>query len=130
MQWLAGKWHHKTVIGTMYEHWRIVNDSTMAGTSGLMKKKDTSVWETITIEQHGNELFYIPTVKDQNDGKPVPFKLVEATGGTFIFSNPQHDFPDKITYTQKSPTSLLAKISGKKKNGKLREEEFPFEKVE
>ncbi len=130
MQWLVGKWHRKTVIGTMYEHWSLMNDSTMAGVSGLMKKNDTAVWETIAIEQRGGELYYVPTVKDQNDGKPVRFKLVKATGGSFIFSNPGHDFPDKITYTQKSPTSLLAKISGKKKSGKVREEEFPFERVE
>lgn len=130
MKWLVGKWHRKTVIGTMYEHWRLVNDSTMAGVSGLMKKNDTSVWETITIEQRGGELYYVPTVKDQNDGKPVRFKLADAGNGSFVFTNPEHDFPDTITYTQKSATELLAKISGKKKNGKVREELFPFERVE
>jgi hypothetical protein len=67
-------------------------------------------------------------VSGQNKGQAVQFKLVETAADSFVFSNPAHDFPDKITYTKKSDNSLLAKISGRI-NDTPREVQFPMRKV-
>jgi len=129
LSWLAGKWQDTTSDGITYENWTIVNDSVMNGISGMIKGKDTTVYETIALQLQRDGLFYIPTVKDQNEGKPVPFKLTQAVGDSFVFENPQHDFPDKITYTKISAAALLAKISGKI-NGQYHAELFPMARVE
>jgi hypothetical protein len=129
LKWLEGKWQNKSAEGIAFENWKITNDSTMAGVSGFINGRDTITQETISLEQRGTKLYYIPTVKNQNEGKPVSFELVETAADSFVFSNPQHDFPNKITYTKKTANTLLAKISGKI-NDTAREMLFPMQKVE
>jgi hypothetical protein len=129
LSWLAGKWQNTSPEAISYENWTVLNDSTLVAVSGFIKGKDTVVLETVSLEERNGELNYIPTVKDQNEGKPVPFKLIEAAGDSFVFSNPGHDFPDKITYIRKSEKSILAKISGKIQ-GQDHSEFFPMTKVD
>jgi hypothetical protein len=43
-------------------------------------------------------VFYTPTVPDQNDAKPVPFRMVSYEGHVVVFENPDHDFPQRIVY--------------------------------
>jgi len=129
VKWLIGKWQHTAEGKIYFEHWRQENDSTLSAVSGAIKGTDTAIQETVVLQQKGSELFYIPTVKDQNEGKSVSFRLTSATASDFIFENTTHDFPQMITYSKKSATSLLARISGKS-NGKEHEEYFPMDKVE
>lgn len=123
--WLIGKWQMATKDGITYENWTMVNDSLLEGVSGMIKGKDTSVYEHITLKLDRNDIYYTPTVKDQNNGQPVPFKMTQAIGDSFVFENPQHDFPSKITYTRQSATAMLARISGKI-NGQEHAEDFPM----
>ncbi|MBK9423718.1 MAG: hypothetical protein IPN54_06270 [Bacteroidetes bacterium] len=58
-------------------------------------------------------IYYIPTVTNQNDGVPIPFKLITSEAGVFVFENPTHDFPTKITYKTDQKNKLSASISGK-----------------
>lgn len=127
--WLAGKWQNKTPDGIAFENWRVADDSTLKGESGFIRGTDTMISETIVLEQRNNVVSYVPTVKNQNEGKAIPFKLIEAAGDSFVFSNPAHDFPDKITYMKKTATTIQAKISGKM-GGKETAETFTLEKVE
>jgi hypothetical protein len=127
MQWLTGWWQHVTPGGIAFEEWTL-NGEAMAGRGGFIKGKDTMVSETVTLEQQGSDLMYIPTVKDQNSGQPVPFKLTVATADSFVFENPQHDFPSKITYRKVSDTVLVARISGTIE-GKEQAEAFELAKV-
>lgn len=129
MMWLTGKWQNKTPGGISFENWKMVDDSTLAGESGYIKGTDTMISETIVLEQRNNVVSYIPTVKNQNEGKAIPFKLIEAAGDSFVFSNPAHNFPDKITYMKKTTTAMQARISGKM-GGKETAETFTLEKVE
>jgi len=86
------------------------------------------VSETILLEEREGKLLYIPTVKGQNNDQPVPFTLTTAAGDSFVFENPAHDFPGKITYRKTSETTLVAKISGKV-NGKEESELFELTKT-
>ena len=45
-----------------------------------------------------------------------------------VFENPQHDFPQRISYELKGDGTLLAAIEGTK-NGKTRRVEFPYRPV-
>ena len=128
MNWVVGKWElvNKDTVST--EIWQLKNDSVYAGISMDVKGgKDTIRYEDATIEQRGTEIYFIPVMKDQNEGKPVEFKMT-ATASTdtrLVFENPQHDFPKKIIYEIKGD-SLLASISGPMKG---QEVTIPFPMV-
>lgn len=127
--WLIGTWENKTKRGSIYEAWMQKDDSTLAGRSYMIKGTDTMTVETISLEQRNGVLSYIPTMSNQNEGKPVPFKLTAASGDALVFENPEHDFPKKITYTRLSAGSLMAEISGPM-NGQEKAIKFPMTKVQ
>lgn len=126
-KWLIGKWGQTSPQGTMVESWEIKNDSTFEGATHFIVGTDTVFSETITLEQRGKEVNYIANVSNQNDGKPVAFKMTSANEKKLVFENPAHDFPQKITYELKG-NLLMAEISGKE-NGKPKTESFPMEKM-
>lgn len=126
--WLIGSWENKSTEGTLSENWKKVNDSTYHGQSYFIKGNDTIHFETIQLQQKGEELTYTATVKGQNDDKAVPFKLTQTTEKELIFENLKHDYPQKITYTQITADSLVATISGMQQ-GKPSEEQYPMKKT-
>lgn len=126
--WLIGEWGNTSVQGTLYESWVIDNDSVFTGRSYFIRQGDTVSSEAIKLVQLKDSIYYIPVVKNQNDGMPVRFKLVSYDSATLRFENLSHDFPQKITYHKVSPDSLLAEISGLVK-GELRSEKFPMTKI-
>jgi hypothetical protein len=122
--WFLGRWENKTPEGTFSEEWKVENDSVLKGESYFINGKDTLFAETVRLEQQKKDLFYIVTVPNQNEEKPVAFKLTSSTADYLVFENPEHDFPKKITYKLVTRDSLYAEISGDgKKQG------FPFKKV-
>lgn len=126
--WLIGGWENNSPEGRAIETWEKKNDSTYAGKSYFIMGKDTVSAETIVLEQHGKQVFYIPTVKDQNEGKPVTFTLTYSTAKQLVFENPNHDFPQKIAYTQITSDSVWIEVSGMV-DGKLNAQNYPMVKV-
>lgn len=127
-QWLLGKWESNSTDGFLQETWKKVNDSTFQATSYYIKEEDTLHFETITLQQKGEELTYSAAVKGQNEDKPVAFKLTSSIEKQLVFENPKHDYPQKISYTQISPYSLVAKISGIQQ-AKSSSEQFTMKKI-
>ena len=125
--WLLGNWGNTTKEGILTENWTKQNDSVFAGESYFVVGKDTVFSEKIALEQKGDSLFYVPVIKNQNQGKPVSFALTSAKGNQLVFENPKHDFPQKVTYTKITADSLVAEISGMK-DGKAGKETFPMKK--
>ncbi|MFV5696137.1 DUF6265 family protein [Flavobacterium sp. LB3P122] len=126
--WLLGNWENKSADGNLTENWKKVNDSTFQAQSYYIKEKDTLHFEAITLQQKGEELTYNTAVKGQNEDKPVSFKLTTGTEKQLVFENPKHDYPQKISYTQITPDSLVAKISGMQQ-GKPSSEQFSMKKT-
>ncbi len=127
-EWLIGKWQNNSPEGVLTENWIQLNDSLFTGESFFVVANDTLFSESIQIAQQGEELFYIPTVENQNGGLPVTFKLTSATGNQLVFENAAHDFPQKISYTLVGQDSLVAEVSGLSK-GKPQTEQFAMVKV-
>lgn len=125
--WLLGNWENKTVDGNLTETWKKVNDSTFQAQSYFIKEKDTLHFESITLQQKGEELTYNATVKGQNNDKPITFKLTNSTEKQLVFENPKHDYPKKIIYTQINEDNLVAEISGTLE-GKSSSEKFSMKK--
>lgn len=129
MNWLIGKWENNSPDGYSTEIWEQKNDSVYSGTSYfVIPSGDTVSSETISLQQNAENVYYIPTVKNQNDGQPVKFTLTSATDTMLVFENPEHDFPNKITYTRINQDSVVAQISGTM-DGKANSMLFPFKKV-
>jgi hypothetical protein len=123
-----GEWENREKDGVMTERWQKLNDSVFAGESYFVSGNDTMSSEKITIEQHGTQLYFIPTVKGQNNNQPVEFKLTESSPTHLVFENHTHDFPEKITYTLLTKDSLLAEISGMIDNNATTHQ-FPLKRV-
>ncbi|KIC02780.1 hypothetical protein OA88_06540 [Flavobacterium sp. JRM] len=121
--WLIGKWENVSPQGTLTETWSKVNDSTFQGSSYFIKGKDTIHFESIKLQQKGEDLTYNATVKGQNNDQAVAFELTTSTEKELVFENPKHDYPQKISYTKDANNTLTAEISGKLQ-GKLASEKF------
>lgn len=138
LNWLIGSWVNSNEFGTMTESWTLKNDSTLSGIvtaagvyqdsiSGEMKNFVDTL-EEISLEERNGIIFYVPAVRDQNMGLPVKFKLVVENDSMVQFNNPNHDFPQTITYKKLRPDSICGVISGDL-NGSFVEEFFPFKKL-
>ncbi len=127
-EWLIGTWENKTSKGSVYETWNKESDDKLLGKSYIIKEKDTIVFENIQLVQEKSGLFYIPTVKKQNNNLPIRFATKTISETKLIFENPQHDFPQIISYTRIGNDSLIAEISGVK-NGQERRQTFSMKRV-
>ena len=129
LQQLSGTWKMETKRGAIYENWRRTGTNEMKGTSFKLNGKDTVVLENVRLSKSSDGLFYIPTVSDQNDGKPVSFKMIDSKNQTFVFENKEHDFPQRIIYHLVSKDSVHAWIEGTK-NGKTGRSDYYFKRIE
>lgn len=123
--WLIGSWQNVSENEISTEIWEKKNDSVFIAKSFVLVNKDTVFSETISIERHGRSLFYIPTVKEQNQGQAVEFLMIECLNNKLVFENLKHDFPQKISYTKITHDSIVAEISGIEE-GKQKSILFPF----
>lgn len=127
-EWLLGTWENRTSKGVIYESWTRIADVEFAVKSYALKGGDTVLFETIRLVQEPGGLFYIPTVKDQNDGLPVRFALKTISDTEVVFENPEHDFPQIISYTKLTTDSLVAEVSGVE-DGRERRRTFPMNRI-
>lgn len=127
-KWLIGTWENKTPKGNIYETWSKTSDIEFSGKSYVINEKDTITFENIQLVQEQDELFYIPIVKNQNNGLPIRFANKAISEKQLVFENLQHDFPQIISYTKISEDSLVAVISGTK-NGQKLKQTFPMKRV-
>ena len=133
--WLLGTWANKKPKGTIFESWTRLSENEFAGKSYAVavssyntNKQDTLVFETIQLVSTEEGLDYIPTVNGQNGGLPVRFSSTSITDTQLKFENPNHDFPQIITYTLINPDSLVAEISGIA-NGQTQKQSFRMKRV-
>ena len=113
---LKGTWTMNTSKGILNESWEIMNDSLLMGKSYEVQGKDTIPQEIVRLEFKEGNITYNPVVVDQNQQKPVVFKLASIRGNEFIFENKMHDFPQQIVYNL-GVDGLLASVSGATPNG-------------
>jgi hypothetical protein len=122
---LASAWEIKSEKGVLVEQWERINDSVMHSKSYRVSGKDTIPEETVELKFSRGKITFTPTVTNQNEGKPVDFKLISIDGTKFTFENKEHDFPQRIIY-HIMEKNLHVTINGKTKDG-FREIPFEFE---
>ena len=71
--------------------------------------------------------FYVPNVA--HNKYPVPFKLIRAEEGSFVFEHPEHDFPQRIIYQRQGEDKLHVRAEAEQA-GKMSGIDFEFVKAD
>lgn len=127
---LVGTWFMPTERGDRLEIWWKEDDQTLAGKSVRIKPEtgDSVLLERLRLELRDTTITYIAIARGQNNNQPVPFRLTEIDeAGFFVFSNPEHDDPQKIRYLLLGNREMQVETIGKR-NGREVKQEFVFER--
>jgi Domain of unknown function (DUF6265) len=97
LQLLEGKWASANNM-IYFENWKILNDSILVGKAFSLQDQDTLFLESLQLVLDNNKILYQAKVGNQNKGRIIPFVLNKSSGKTFVFENPEHDYPQRIIY--------------------------------
>ena len=96
----------------------------MLGTSRTVRSDTTVGWEMVLLRADSAGLAYEAHPSGQSG---ATFRSTEVSDSLVVFANPQHDFPQKVSYRRRAD-SLLARIEGTV-NGRARAVDFPYARV-
>ncbi|MEM7037145.1 MAG: DUF6265 family protein [Bacteroidota bacterium] len=131
LSWMVGDWEQAEKDGSSsVETWARVHSDTMRGRAVSIPQDggDTTLLETLSLVHENGKAFYIPNVP--HNGGPVRFEMTQLDRKIklAVFENPEHDFPQRISYQMLGDSVLLAKISGEYE-GRKSTREFRLNKV-
>jgi len=127
LAWLAGSWRMERAGRVVEEQWMAPAAGVMLGMSRTVAKGRVVEHEFIQIRVGpGGDLFFIAQPSGQ---KEATFQHTALADNEVVFENPNHDFPQKITYTRKADGSLLATVEGLRADGTVRRVEFAYQRV-
>jgi hypothetical protein len=81
--------------------------------------------EFVRIYSVGDTLVYNAHPSGQS---PAEFRAPPPHGDAITFSNPAHDFPQRVIYRRVGNDTLFARVEGMR-NGQLRGIDFPYRRV-
>jgi hypothetical protein len=123
--WLAGCWERRIGSRVVEEQWMTPRAGVMLG-MGRTVRGDTLVeFEQVQLLQRGDRLVYAAAPSGQT---PAEFESTLVTDSAAVFSNPAHDFPQRISYRRAGRDSLIAAIEGVEA-GRARGVEFRYRRV-
>ncbi|MDH3245521.1 MAG: nuclear transport factor 2 family protein [Saprospiraceae bacterium] len=128
IKWLLGTWETRTSNGSVYETWILQDPNELSGKSYAIKGTDTLIFETVRLIEKNGKILYIPSVTGQNNGDAVVFESSFISPSKFIVQNPEHDFPQVISYTRIGQDQLVAEISGPSGNGQVNYQTFSMKR--
>lgn len=128
-EWLLQDWKMMYQGTEVTESWSVIND-TLWSAHVTMVAMDGSIdtFEHLQLYPQNGGLVYLSNVKNQNEGRSIPFQIELESDQIFQAKNPAHDFPQLIEYKRKNADSLLVKLGGNLE-GKWKEENFVFVKT-
>ena len=124
-QWLVGCWERARPTGRMVESWSAPVDGIMAGMSTSVRDTTRRVLERLRLFYRGDTLVYeaSPARQPMNE-----FRSTKISAEELIFEDPEHDFPQKITYRRIGADSLFARVEGDR-NGRQQPIDYAFKRV-
>jgi hypothetical protein len=123
LSWLAGCWASEGGEPGSGEHWTSLAGETMLGTSRTVKHGKTVEFEFM-------ELRYLPDGKlafiaHPSGQRTTVFPVLRISDSEVVFENPEHDFPQRVSYAREGESKLRARVEGNRK-GTHRVIEFPM----
>ncbi len=125
LSWLVGSWTNITEKEQSYENWHKTTDGNLAAHSFTLVEGDTVFAERVSLAGVNGDLVMTVVAYQQNGNKPVSFTQIKSAEGVFTFENPNHDFPQRINYSNPEADSIHAWIEGTIE-GKPRRVDFGF----
>ncbi len=105
--WLAGCWQVEGGTTVVEEQWMRPRGGTMLGMSRTVRDGRTVEWELVRIEVREDRLVYVAEPSGQ---ALAEFPEVALTDSVVSFENPEHDFPQRITYRRRSDGGMTARV--------------------
>jgi hypothetical protein len=122
LAWMTGCWEFTAGQRTVEEQWMAPRGKSMMGMSRTVRAGRLVAWETVLLrEDSTGTLSYNAFPGGQ---PPAVFPAVETSDSHAIFSNPAHDFPQRIIYRRRGDT-LAARVEGTV-SGTARGSDFPY----
>jgi hypothetical protein len=115
VEWIVGCWKSSNSKYEAREHWMPPAGKMMVGMSHTISDSKTVGYEYLRIEEQDGKLVYIANPSGQ---KEASFYQAEITDKKMVFVNPDHDFPQRITYYLLNDGSIHARVEAEK-DGKL-----------
>lgn len=119
---LVGTWEMKTSDASLFEEWKIVNDSTLEGKSWKVEKGKTTNLEDVQLVWRNGKYHYGARAYGQNEDQRIVFAQSELSSTkemvsgkqahstvNIVFADPTHDYPQYIKYSM-TQGSLVAKV--------------------
>lgn len=119
---LTGSWVRENGDRRAEEHWTEPRSGSMFGVARTMRSDTTRGFEhlRIMIDDEGIVLLASPGGRHP----ATPFRLVGSGPGFVAFENPEHDFPQRISY-RLDGDDLIGQISGDD-GGETQTIDFPY----
>lgn len=126
LAWLAGCWAADPGEPGSGEHWLPLAGGTMLGIGRTVRNGRTVEHEFLQIRLDGEgRPVYVALPSRQKEASFVATHVGERT---VTFENPQHDFPQRISYRALPQERMLARIEGPR-GGVMRAIDFPMKRV-
>jgi hypothetical protein len=128
--WLEGCWTGTVNQREFREHWSPLRGGMLLGVGHTVNQGKTQSYEYLRLEPRGDGVYYVAGPSGQRE---VAFKLASISAddkdSIFVFSNPDHDFPQRIIYRRGSEGWLYATVEGTVK-GEDRQVIYPMRRVD
>lgn len=127
LQWLAGCWSYVGREAGSGEVWSSAAGGTMLGTARVVREGETVSHEFLMIrESKDGGLEYVAHPSGQ---ATAVFRLETLESRRVVFADPEHDFPQRITYHLRPDRVLAARAEGVV-SGEERAVDFPMERAD
>lgn len=125
LKWMAGCWERKTDNLVVTEQWSFPRAKMMLGASQTTRGDSTLEYEHTRIFERNGTLVYSAQPSGQ---AAAEFVADSVSGFSVVFSNPAHDFPQRVIYRRLTPDSLLGRVEGQR-GGQIRGVNFSYGRV-
>jgi hypothetical protein len=119
---LPGHWVHEEP-GSDYrfeERWALLADRSLEGVGIVRSGNDTVMIEYLTIVATDSGTWYSARIPTQNAGEPVFFRM-EHDVDSLVFTNADHDYPQRIAYLPQHEGGWLVSLNGVRNGGAVQE---------
>jgi Domain of unknown function (DUF6265) len=103
---LEGQWRQVKGSEVVDEVWTNNKGNVIVGLSRTVDGL-SNAFEFMRIENRKEGILFIA---QPGGDKPTPFRLTQHDAKTLVFTNPAHDFPQRIEYRRTSPDTLEATV--------------------
>ena len=125
LKWMAGCWERRANNLVVTEQWSFPRAKMMLGAGQTTRGDSTIEYEHTRIFDRDGRLVYSAQPSGQT---PAEFVADSVSGYSVVFSNPAHDFPQRVIYRRLGADSLLGRIEGRR-GGQIRGVDFSYRRV-